>query len=939
MTLDLGRDAARGPGDGPERWAASDPGFPVPLTRFIGRHDEIVDVAALVSRERLVTLTGAGGAGKTRLALEVARVVEASFDHAWFVDLDVVLEDARHEDVALALAEAVPAASTDGDDPTGALAAALRGVRALVVLDNCEHALDGCSRTVRELLERCPTVHVLATSREPLDIPGEALWHIRPLTMPPTDDAAAIAGCEAGELFIDRARLAHAGFTLDASSAREIREICQRVDALPLAIELAAAHVRSGSLTTIRRGLRDRFQLLARNTDATDHHASLFHAIDLSYCSLHEREQRVFRYLSVFQGPFGLDAAAAVCGCDETDLTANATIVRRLVERSLVACADQARGDRYVLQQNTRAFARHKLAEGGETDEVMARLVAWARARAIEFASRVEGPDMRTVLAEIDGELPNIGVAFARTASTSDVASMAVIVSGLVWYSILRGRLRDCDRWLTHIETQLESVEPATRLPLAWARVLVSSHRLRSIDEIERACDELAASARDAGDPWFEGRALGQLGMLRIYFQPASAGALLGEALTLCEQANDQFWMSYLRGGLAVLCQSRDRDDLAVEYLDDMARAVARLPNPQLVAFLLAHQATSDVRFGNLAQAGRRADEALLACEGITEGNFRYFATEVKATLDLLEGEASRSRAELETLRDNLMRQGDYQFVPVAQECIARVLIIEGRAAEAIGLLAPVVNHPDVRRIAAYRLRLRETIAVASMLTGEAGDARHLFEVCAEDASATGNEYRAAMAAMYLGALDRASGAFQSARGRFLDALDCFARLGYRPDVAAALTELSGLLFENGNRDAAIRLRGAADAINGRDGVRYRFARQCTFDADLEALRSSVDQARFDDLFGSGAMLTIPDAVAYAAKLGRKPVRHGPEGLTPTEQEIVRLVAQGFSNPRIASELTIGRETVKSHLSQIYRKLGVANRTELAARYTANPGP
>ena len=334
-------------------------GFPAALTSFIGRAGPVSEVAGLLEEYRLVTVTGPGGSGKTRLAGEVARQVAGRFaDGTWLVELALVPDAGR---VPAVVAAALGVREQPGVPMAEAVARVLARQQLLLVLDNCEHVIGAAAELCAGLLLACDDVRVLATSREPLGVAGEARYRLGPLSLPDPDDVTGDAGSEAVALFADRARRAERQFVLDGQTGPAVARLVRRLDGMPLAIELAAAHVEALGVTGLLDRLDDQFALLtSADRLAPSRQQSLAAAIEWSYRLLEEDEQRVFRAVSVFPGPFTLEAAEAVAGEDA------GSAVLRLVDCSLVSPprAGPDGRSRYVLLETLRAYGGWLLARG-----------------------------------------------------------------------------------------------------------------------------------------------------------------------------------------------------------------------------------------------------------------------------------------------------------------------------------------------------------------------------------------------------------------------------------------------------------------------------------------------------------------------------------------------------------------------------------------------
>ncbi len=336
--------------------------LPVQLTSFVGRQAEIDSLRARLAGSRLVTLTGAGGVGKTRLAVQVAAALADQFSGGvWYVDLAPIT---AAEVVPVTVARALGLPDQPGRSTMDTLQRFTRDRQLLIVLDNCEHLLDACATVLAALLVSAPRMTVLATSREPVNITGEVTWQVPSLSL--ADDAV--------ELFAERARLARPDFAITADNGAAVTEICRRLDGMPLAIELAAARVRALSLTEIVDSLHDRFRLLTGGSrTAVRRQQTLRASVDWSHALLTETERILFRRLSVFNGGFDLHAAQSVCG--EVDIERYQVLdqLTLLVDKSLVVADEGSGRTRYRLLETVRQYALEKLGESGEADIVRSR--------------------------------------------------------------------------------------------------------------------------------------------------------------------------------------------------------------------------------------------------------------------------------------------------------------------------------------------------------------------------------------------------------------------------------------------------------------------------------------------------------------------------------------------------------------------------------------
>jgi predicted ATPase/transcriptional regulator with XRE-family HTH domain len=385
--------------------------LPAQLASFIGRDGELAQVRSLLASSRLVTLTGAGGCGKTRLGLQVAaELLAGSGDGVWLVDLASVFDG---DAVAPAIATALGIARQPGRPVLDVLLDALTPQQMLIVLDNCEHLIGACAKTTDVLLRRCARVRLMATSREPLGIGGETIYQVPPLSLPKPGDTGLLAArsSDAVALFADRARTHGTGLVIDEQTAPVVVSICRRLDGLPLAIELAAAQLRSLSLAVLNDRLDQRFRLLTRGSrTAAARQQTLHAAVEWSHARLHGSEQSLLRRLAVFAGSFDLDAVEAVCGLDDIEVFDVTSLLGSLVDKSLVIAEPAGPALRYRLLETIRQFAAGQLAQAGDAESAA---VAAAHCRhylcvAEVAAEHLTGPDQVSWLARLDADGPNL---------------------------------------------------------------------------------------------------------------------------------------------------------------------------------------------------------------------------------------------------------------------------------------------------------------------------------------------------------------------------------------------------------------------------------------------------------------------------------------------------------------------------------------------------
>jgi len=462
-------------------------GFPAVLTSFIGRDSAVRDVAGLLAEDRLVTVTGPGGAGKTRLAGEVAkRVADRFADGVWLAEVAAVQDP---DQLAAAVAAALGVRAQPGVPAAAALAEVLTTQQLLLVLDNCEHVITAAAELCAELLPACDDVRILATSREPLRVGGEARYRLAPLALPSPDDADA-AESEAVALFADRARRADARFVLDGQTIPQVARLVRTLDGIPLAIELAAARVEALGVTELLDLLDDRFALLAGGDRAApDRHRSLAAAVAWSYRLLDDEERDVFRAVSVFPGPFTLAGAEAVAGAD-----AGAAVLR-LVDCSLLVPPRPGPDgrSRYVLLETLRAYGARLLAEAGERHAAAAALAGYAQAVAEQAAAGLDTTSAEVAAARrLDAEDVTMRQALNWAVEHDPAAAVRLAVALAPWW-MLRGRLGEAYPLLLRAAGAAEPGSQGWCLAQCWLghAAIYSADMTGALAHFTAACDAI----------------------------------------------------------------------------------------------------------------------------------------------------------------------------------------------------------------------------------------------------------------------------------------------------------------------------------------------------------------------------------------------------------------------------------------------------------------
>ncbi len=544
--------------------------IPAQLTRLVGREREIAEVRALVASSRLLTLTGAGGSGKTRLALEVVARCAADFPHGvvWVELAPLVDPEHLADHVAAALGVRMEGSASAEE----AIVAALRGQAMLLALDNCEHLVDACAQLVGTLLRRCSRLRVLATSREPLGIGGERSWLVPVLAVPGAEaglTADRATESPAVRLFVDRARDVLPSFALTDANAAAVARICRRVDGLPLAIELAAARVRLLSPEQIAQRLDEGFRLLDGGARAAlPRHRTLRAAIEWSYRLLDERERRLLERLAVFAGDWSLDAAESVGAEDDAESWAVLDLLAALVDKSLVMVHESPGTARFGMLETIRQFAAERLEERGAAHATHARHARFYAALVAEAEPDFITRRRREAVEHVARELDNVRAALVWTRAHDPALHLRL--AGMLtwlWYSV--GFWTEGRRWL---EGALAApVPPSPTAAADRARALFGAGAFASLQADAPSArawlEEARALALDVGDARLAAYASSYLAMAHTQQLSLAGEPYLDEALLWFRDAGDAYGYR-----LALLLAATLR--LAQGRLDD-ARAAA----------------------------------------------------------------------------------------------------------------------------------------------------------------------------------------------------------------------------------------------------------------------------------------------------------------------------------------------------------------------------
>ncbi|MEU8119439.1 BTAD domain-containing putative transcriptional regulator [Spirillospora sp. NPDC049024] len=797
--------------------------LPAQLSELVGRDEAMAQVQALMKSARLVTLTGPGGVGKTRLALETA--ARAAADHpdgVWLVELAGLDRSARAPgldrlvetviavlDIRDDTAPGLPRSGTPAD-PAARLADALRTRRTLLVLDNCEHVIDEVAALGQRLLRAAPELRILATSREPLGLAGESVWPVPPLQTPhsPADyGPATVRRFSAVRLFEARARAAAPGFAIDTANAGAVAAICRRLDGVPLALELAAVRLRALDVHDLAERLDDRFRLLSSGHRGTPARQQTLRAmIDWSWELLSEPERLVLRRLAVHYEGCTLEAAEEVCADgDEVSPEDVLDLLARLVDRSMVVRAESPGQTRYRLLESVAAYALDRLEETGETERVRLQHLTFHTELAERAEPRLRGPDQRRWLRRLDAEHANLRGAIEEAVRRRDADLALRLVNALAWYWYLRGRIGEGRR--------------------AFAMALGIGA-------------EAPTAARARAEAWQTG--LDLLGERTADVRtPPAAIADPGE------RARAEWFLSDVLLGAGDLDLSRDLVERALPVF-------RRLGDRWGAAAALATEANHALVRGDLGTLERSGRESLAIFETLGDRWGQVRAVELLARLAEIKGDLRRSA---ELCRDGLRlaeELGLWLQVSLLQSGLGRIALLAGDHAESDR------RHEQGRLLAVeHGYRPGEAFALTGLaLTARRAGRLDDAEAHMHDALARAREARyapgIALGLAELGFIAEQRGNAAAAAELHREALTVAQGIGDPRAIALALEGLAGAAALTGTSAEAARLLGEAAALRESTGAPLPPEERTDVDRITATARSALGDDAFTTAFAEG---------------------------------------------------------------------------------------
>ena len=846
--------------------------LPIQLTSFVGRERELAELRRLLlpssngkeARQkppsevepRLITLTGTGGSGKTRIALESAfELVDAYPDGVWLVELAGLSDP---ELVPREVASVLDLRELPGKPLLESLVAFLKPRLILLLLDNCEHLVEACARLAAALLKACPALRILATSREALRLPGERLYPLSPLAVPVAEQPLAVeelAGYEAVQLFVERARSVSPAFQLSAKNAPAVTQVCARLDGLPLAIELAAARVSLLPVEQIAARLDDRFRLLSSGSRiAPDRQQTLRAALDWSYRLLSTPEQVLFNRLSVFAGGFDLEAAEAlmtnaaegqqftnymVVDKDEPALVLD--LLSRLADKSLLVVEREEGGRRYHLLETLRLYASEHLEASGEAEATRQGHAEYFRS----LAERAE-PELRSGrqlgwLERLECEHDNLRVALAWCLSRYQAETGQRLSAALWYFWFVRGYLSEGLRWLEAF-LEMKGGTNSARLRVIAGFVFLAQYRYNEyLEQIEILCQEGLELARSQGDKYYEAFNLINFSDYQKYHFPADPRLpdLIAKRLAAVRETQDPWLIAYSQVYMPPAARDLIQRITGSPTQEDGLLFARQTGDRWLIATMLLYNV------GSLA---------------IDEGDFpraRLCFDESLALFQALGDRLGMARVFLE-LGSMAFSQGDYAL---SYQYLERRLAEE----KALDNKTGIVHSMNAVGMVAHRM-------------GDDGKAHALFE----ESLALSREFDYSMGAAAqlnsLGFLALQQGEIEMAQSCFLESLVLYQEMTYLYLLATNLYGLGKIAALHGQPEQASRWLGAvgpsfdySDTFMNPPGFDI-WVDPTAYTAEITALKAELGQDAFTQAWEAGRHMGLEGAIREVLKTqGTKP--------------------------------------------------------------------
>ncbi len=855
--------------------------LPAATTSFIGREKERAEIKSLVEKNRLVTLAGAGGIGKTRLSLETVHPLLHAFpDGVWFIELAPLSDPAL---VPQTMVSTLGLIDQAGRSALDILTDFLPTKRALLILDNCEHLIQTCAQLAETLLRTCPDLHMLTTSREALGVPGEITFSVPALSVPEFEQSFVIETLtkyEAVQLFIERARTALPGFVLTQNNVRAVTQVCHQLDGIPLALELAAARIKMMSLEEIASHLNDRFHLLTGGArTALPRHQTLQAMIDWSHDLLSDPERILLRRLSVFAGGWSLEAAESICQGEGIDAGEILDLLTQLLNKSLLITErEQGRETRYHMLETIRQYAREKLWAAGEGAMMRQQHLAYFLDLAERAEPNLRAFDMAIWLDRLETEHDNISLAM-EWALESDVEAELRLASALWWFWHIRDHKSEGTEWL---------------------------ERALSIETMESGDQPLTA-----GRAMIRGKALYVAGFLRLMFWETDKAKMLSEeSLALFQELGPEGkrGMAYALWNLGVVAGQQPDLRQMKELMQESLALFHEVGDKFGIAQSISHDAATELGDSDYERARALAEECLVLRKEIgdkdgiaislidlgylasQQGDYKQAVTLCEAGLTLFRELGNKWGIYMALVHLGLAAQGRGRYgqaTTVLEEALAFAQDSGNKFLSARGLrhLGEVAAAQGDYKEA--EMRYEEEVAIGRQIgntgqiaagirgmgkvawaQGEYGQATQKFEEALAVSQETENKFGTALALYGLGRVAQSQGNYSSARALHTEGIMLYQERvvpSWETDGAAYhLAALAGLAVAQNQIKRSARLFGAAEILYLPLRFEMSAKERTEHDQAIAAARAALGEEAFVAAWEDGKKMTLYEAIALA---------------------------------------------------------------------------
>jgi predicted ATPase/DNA-binding SARP family transcriptional activator len=834
--------------------------LPLPLTRFVGRRSEIGEIKSLLRENRLLTLTGAGGSGKTRLALRVAHELLSEYaDGVWFADLS---SETKSELLGPAIAQALGIQDSQELSPQALLAKYLKPRRLLLILDNCEHLVKGCAALAQSLLQSCPTLTIMTTSREVLGVLGERVWIV-----PSLSDEDAI------ELFQQRVIAASSPF--DQANARSvITRICRRLEGLPLAIELAAGRAKVLSLGQIAERLHDALSLLSPENAmvSPDHHRTMRAALDWSYRLLTEAEQALLRRLAVFAGDFSLSSATALGADVDWQESEILNALHHLVNKSLVSVLYSDYQVRYRLNEIIRQYGQEKLRMSGELPEISRRHLDFFLGLAERTERELTGPHQALWLDRLEQEHDNLCAALDWGLTQEAMQERSLRLAGaLSRFWLMRRDLREARERLSRV---LERA-PQLGTTSLYARVLRAAGKVAQLQKDWKAATDHFEAAltvyRQKNDEQGMAAALHNLGVIAAEWQthPERARALLQEALSLARNLGDAQGIAAGLAALGTLALKRGDYGQAQRLFEESLGRSRERGDQREVAAMLNNLGVVAQTLGQLVKARHLFEESLAIRHQLKSPRDIALALQNLGGLSLTQGDYIASRTYYEEHLRLVESAQDSRGIAVALSGLGSIAGARGEAAEAGEYFHRVLTLQEQQGLALESVRTLRNLGDVAYYRGDYAQARSYIEKsqAALEPLALQNQKEVAQLQHSLGKLAQAEGDLRKAQQLYKTSLQLLKIFGDQHLIVEGLESMASLFAVLRVYRSAARLLGATEARRRQIGAPLHPVSRAEQEKTLLLLRAQLDPSEFAELLRLGQAMKFEQALEFALSL------------------------------------------------------------------------